>query len=156
MRRERSSRILGLCGGHAAAAMTQQEQTRIVIAGRQAGARLAMREYLDAQPGLDVIGEAPDCRCLLEVAEFTGPDLVLLDWDLPGKPDADYVAALRGLDCQPLIVAVGKQPEWSGPAMNAGADAFVYLGHGPKQVVAAIRWVVLEAMYAQSPHRDDL
>jgi NarL family two-component system response regulator LiaR len=136
--------------------MEKQEQTRILIAEGTAGARLAMREYLQAQPGLDVVGEATDSQSLLEQVEAICPDVVLLEWGLPGLPKADLFAALRNLDCQSLLVVLGTHPESSSPAMDAGADAFVYKGQGPRQVITTIRWLVLEARYAQPPHRHDL
>ena len=145
-----------MCRGHDAAAMEGQERTRILIAEVEAKARRALREYLQAQPGLDVVAEAADGGGLLEGAETTCPDLVLLEWDLPGQPKADLFTALRNLEPQPLVVVYGNRPEFSSPAMDAGADAYVYKGQGPWQVLTTIRWLVLEARYAQPPHRHDL
>ena len=145
-----------MCRGHAAAAMEGQERTRILIAEGDAKARWALREFLRAQPGLDVVAEAADGGSLLEGTEAACPDLVLLEWDLPSGPKADLIAALRNLEPQPLVVVYGNHPESSSPAMQAGADAYVYKGQGPRQVASMIRWVVLEARYAQPPHRHDL
>ena len=128
--------------------MAERERTHILLAEGQMEARQALKDYLKAQPGLDVVGEASDCHELVVQAEAICPDLVLLDWDLPGQSEGNPVAALRNLDCQPLVVVLGKQPESSAPAMDAGADAFVYKGQGPKQVTSTIRWQVLEAEYA--------
>ena len=128
--------------------MAERERTHILLAEGQMEARLALKEYLKAQPGLDVVGEAVDCHELVAQTEAIRPDLVLLDWDLPGQSKGNPVAALRNLDCQPLVVVLGKRPESSAPAMDAGADAFVYKGQGPKQVTSTIRWLVLEAEYA--------
>jgi DNA-binding NarL/FixJ family response regulator len=136
--------------------MEKQERTRILIAEGKAEARLALREYIKAQPGLDVVAEAADSQSLLEGAEATCPDVVLLEWDLPDRPKADIFAALRNLGCQPLLVVLGTHPESSSPAMDAGADAFVCKGDGPRQVMTTIRWLVLEARYAQPPDRHDL
>jgi DNA-binding NarL/FixJ family response regulator len=128
--------------------MVERERTHILLAEGQMEARQALKDYLKAQPGLDVVGEASDCHELVVQTEAICPDLVLLDWDLPGQSKGNPVAALRNLDCQPLVVVLGKQPESSAPAMDAGADAFVYKGQGPKQVTSTIRWLVLEAEYA--------
>jgi DNA-binding NarL/FixJ family response regulator len=136
--------------------MEKQERTRILIAEGEAQARRALREYLKAQPGLDVVAEAADSQSVLEQTKAACPDVVLLEWDLPGRPKADLFAALRNLECQPLMVVLGTQPESSSPAMDAGADAFVYKGEGPRQVMSTIRWLVLEARYAQPPHSHDL
>ena len=123
MRRERSSRTMEMCRGYAAAAMEGQERTRILIGEGDAKARWALREFLRAQPGLDVVAEAADGGSLLEGTEAACPDLVLLEWDLPGGPKADLIAALRNLEPQPLVVVLGTYPESSSPAMGAGADA---------------------------------
>jgi DNA-binding NarL/FixJ family response regulator len=128
--------------------MEKQEQTRILIAEEKAAARWALREYLQAQPGLDVVAEAADGASLLEQTQTTCPDLILLEWGLPGPSQAALFAALRNLDCQPLMVVLGNQPEFSSPATDAGADAFVFRGHGPKQVVTTILWLVSETRYA--------
>lgn len=125
-----------------------RKQTRILIAEGKAEARRAMSVYLDAQPGLDVVGEAADCQGLLEQAKALNPDLVLLEWDLSGRPKADLIAALRNLDHRPLTIVLGKQPEISSPAIDAGADAFVYMGLGPEQMLTTIHWLVLEAVHA--------
>lgn len=136
--------------------MDEQERTRILIAEGEATARRALREYLGAQPGLDVVAEAVDGGSLLEEAGATCPDLVLLEWDLPGRPKPDLIAGLRNLEPQPLVVVYGNRPESASPAMDAGADAFVSKSQGPRQVLNTIRWLVLEARYAQPPHRHDL
>jgi DNA-binding NarL/FixJ family response regulator len=135
--------------------MTEEERTRILLAEGDAKTRRALREYLGAQSGLDVVAEAADGDGLLEGAEASCPDLVLLEWDLPGRPKADLIVALRNHEPQPLVVVYGNHPESSSPAMQAGADAYVYKGQGPRQVLTTIRWLVLEARYAQPPHRRD-
>ena len=66
--------------------MERQERTRILVAEGDATARRALREYLKAQPGLDVVAEAADWQSVLERTKATCPDLVLLEWDLPGRP----------------------------------------------------------------------
>ena len=135
-------------GEQASATIAGRERIRVLLAEGQTEARLALREYLKGQPGLDVVGEAADCNELVAQTEAIRPDLVLLDWDLPGQSKGNLVAALRNPDCRPLVVVLGKRPESSAPAMDAGADAFVYKGQGPKQVALTIRWLVLEARYA--------
>ena len=136
--------------------MDEQEQTRILIAEGDAKARRALREFLRAQPGLDVVAEAADGGSLMEGTEAACPDLVLLEWDLPGRPKPDLITGLRNHEPQPLVVVYGNHPESASPAMDAGADAFVSKGQGPRQVLNTIRWLVLEARYAQPPHRRDL
>ena len=128
--------------------MDERDRFRILIAQPQAAARQVMREYLQAQRGLDVVGEADNGRDLLAQAEALGPDLVLLEWNLPGRSGAELIVTMQEARCRPQVVVFGLRPEWSQAATDAGADAYVYMGRGPRELVTTIRWVTLEAQYA--------
>jgi two-component system response regulator NreC len=117
---------------------------RILIAEHQVVARSALRGFLQGQPGLDVVGEAADSQELLTRLEATCPDLVLLDWDMPGGSGADLIPSPRQADCLPPIIVLGLRPESAPAAMDAGADAFVYKGDGPQELLTTIRSVLME------------
>jgi DNA-binding NarL/FixJ family response regulator len=127
-----------------AVVMNQPTQTRIVIAERQTVVRSALRRFLGQQPGLYVVGEAAEDQELLAQLEVACPDLVLLDWDLPGRPVADLIPALRRPDCQPAVIVLAVRPEPAQSALDAGAEAFVYKGESPKRLLTTIRGVMLE------------
>ena len=57
--------------------------TRILIADDQALVRGGLRMILDAQPDLEVVGEAVDGRQALQQARELSPDLVLMDVRMP-------------------------------------------------------------------------
>ena len=78
-------------------------KARILIADDQPKVRFAMRVLLDRQSGLQVVGEAAHADSLLAQVETACPDLVLLDWELPGLPATDLLVALRG-SCPDLFV----------------------------------------------------
>jgi len=117
---------------------------RILIAEHQAVARSALKGFLQGQPGLDVVGEAADSHELLAGLKAACPDLVLLDWDLPGEPGAVLISFPRQADCLTPIIVLGVRPESAPEAMDAGANAFVYKGDGPTQLLAVIRSVLME------------
>jgi DNA-binding NarL/FixJ family response regulator len=71
-----------------------------LIAEQQAAVRLAVSGFLRSQPDLDVVGEADNSLDLVAQVEAICPDLMLLDWDLPGRSVPDVILALRHLDCQ--------------------------------------------------------
>jgi DNA-binding NarL/FixJ family response regulator len=129
---------------------------RILIAEHQAVVRSALRGFLQGQPGLIVVGEAADSQELLAGLEAACPDLVLLDWDLPGESAAALISFPRQANClmTPIIV-LGVRPESAPAAMDAGADAFVYKGDGPNELLTVIRSVLMrgedtETNYAEA------
>jgi len=128
--------------------MNEQEEIRILIAERQLAVRLALSGFLRSQQNVNVVGEVDNSLDLMAQAKATCPDLMLLDWDLPGQSAPDLVLALRHLNCQPRVIVLSARQGSARAALDAGADAFVYKGDGPKRLLTAIRSVLLEGRYA--------
>jgi DNA-binding NarL/FixJ family response regulator len=112
---------------------------RIVIADREAATRLALRMLLHEEPGLLVVGQVGDGQQLLHSVRETHPDLVLLDWDLPGPPIETLLSDLQALNERPAVIVLGARQELRNQTLAAGADYFVHQGHPPKHLLAAIR-----------------
>jgi DNA-binding NarL/FixJ family response regulator len=119
---------------------------RVLIADDQPQVRSALRLLLGQEPGVTVVGEAEDAEQALKLATGGQPDLVLLDWELPGQPAADASAgtgqhllpALRARRPCLKVVALSGRPEARQAALAAGADAFVSKGDPPEQLLAAL------------------
>jgi DNA-binding NarL/FixJ family response regulator len=67
------------------------------------------------------------------------PDVLLLDWDLPGQPMPDLLADLHKLEPRPMLAVIGVRPEVEQPALAAGADIFVGKSVPPSALVAMLR-----------------
>jgi two-component system response regulator DesR len=111
---------------------------RILIADDQARVRFALRVLLAQQPGLELAGEASQARELLAQAEPSMPELVLLDWELPGLREVGGLAALRRATPGVRIVVLSGRVGARREALAAGADAFVSKGDPPEKVLAAV------------------
>ena len=111
---------------------------RVLLADDQTKVRSALRLLLEQEPGLSVVGEAAEAEDLLAQAEATQPDLVLLDWELPGLRTDDQLSVLRALCPQLKVIALSGQPEARRAALSAGADAFVSKGEPPERLLAAV------------------
>jgi len=112
---------------------------RILLADDQPSVRFALRVLLERQAGEEVVGEAADTEQLVTLAEATRPDLLLLDWELPGPAAIDLLAVLRGISPNLIVIALSGQPDARRAALLAGVDAFVSKGDPPEQLLAAIR-----------------
>jgi len=124
-----------------------RRSVQILIAGRQAVTRQAMKRLLQTRNELDVVGEAADAGKLMTQVEALCPDLVLLDVDLPGGSMGDLISTLRRLDARPAVIVLSAWPEAEGAALSAGADAFVFKGDPPKSLLIAVEAIRLRSDY---------
>jgi len=109
-----------------------------LIADDQAKVRSALRLLLELQSGLSVVGEAANAGELQAMVEAIHPDLILLDWELPGAPAAELLSILRSCHPRLWIIALSGRPEARKAALAAGADAFVSKGDPPERLLAVV------------------
>jgi DNA-binding NarL/FixJ family response regulator len=109
---------------------------RIFIADADKQLRVALQILLHQEPGMQVTGVATDAKGLLAQVEASQPDVLLLDWYLPGMPMTGLLADLHVLDLSPKIVVLSVRPELENAAMAAGADAFVSKNGPPQELLA--------------------
>jgi DNA-binding NarL/FixJ family response regulator len=114
---------------------------RIVIAGTQAVSRRAMNLLLVTRLGVEVVGEAGDEGELMNLVKTNQPDLVVLDEGLPGAQLDDLIPALREIDFAPAVIVLDERMQTEQAALDAGADAFVYKGDHPKNLLVAIETI---------------
>ena len=110
---------------------------QILLAEGQARVRYALRVLLEQ--GGNRIAEAADAQELLTRGAALQPDLVLLDWTLPGAVPCRLIAGLHAACPQTAVVVLSSWPEAREPALAAGADDFVSKADPPEGLLAAIR-----------------
>ncbi len=118
---------------------------RVLLADERAKVRSAVRLLLEEQTDMDVLGEAMDATGLLDWISATCPDVVLLDWELPGAEPANLVSDIRSGCSGVRVVALSGLPEARHQALRAGADGFVSKGDPPERLLQAIRGCGLTA-----------
>jgi DNA-binding NarL/FixJ family response regulator len=117
--------------------------TRVAIADDQSLVRLGFRMVLEAQPDIEVVGEASDGSSALELARRTRPDVVLMDVRRPGvdgiAATADIAAELP--ETRVLVLTTFDLDEYAFGALRAGASGFLLKDARPEELLAAIRAV---------------
>jgi len=127
---------------------------RIFIADDRPRIRSAVRLLFEQEEGVSVVGEAAELEGLLAGVQALQPDIVLLDWELPGRQGALLSAAagrawygngrqhllslMRALCPRLFVVALSSRPGARQEALAAGADAFVSKGEPPEILLAAV------------------
>jgi CheY-like chemotaxis protein len=97
---------------------------RVLLADDQAPVRSALGLLLAQERDIDVVAEADESNSLLHRVEQVHPDLVLLDWELPGATPS-LLSALRARCPSLKVIALSGRPDARQAALRAGADAFV-------------------------------
>lgn len=111
---------------------------RLLLADDQIKVRSALRLLLEQEPDLQVVGEAADATELLLAVPEKEPDVVLLDWELPGLPAAQLVRLLLYERPFLKIIAMSSRPEVERLALNAGVPAFLSKSESPEFVLLII------------------
>ncbi|MGH2653124.1 MAG: response regulator [Actinomycetota bacterium] len=116
---------------------------RVLLADDQALVRAGFRSLLDAQTGIEVVGEATDGEQALRLADELRPDVVLMDIRMPGM---DGLAATRQIaadgrltDVRIVILTTFGLDEYVFEAIRSGASGFLVKDAEPDELVHAVR-----------------
>jgi DNA-binding NarL/FixJ family response regulator len=124
---------------------------RIVLADDQALLRKGFRMILEAEDGIEIVGEAPDGADAVRLAELYSPDVVLMDVRMPVLDGIEATRAIVGADSgksgpgdahtRVLILTTFDLDEYAFSALRAGASGFLLKDVPPAELVAAIKTV---------------
>lgn len=116
---------------------------RVLLADDQAWLRSAVRLLLEQEPDIVIVGEAVDTSALKQLTDALRPDIVLLDWELPGLRRARggrvVMDQLRRVLPKLQIIVLSGRPESLRTAAHAGATASVSKADPPEQLLTALR-----------------
>jgi DNA-binding response OmpR family regulator len=118
---------------------------RILVADSDLRVRSALHMLLLQEPGPIAVAECPDLDSLVEQMRAFEPHLVLLDWDLPGRPAPALLFGRHAPAAHPKLIVLSQRPEARHLALAFGADDFVYKGDPPETLLAACRRILSSA-----------
>jgi DNA-binding NarL/FixJ family response regulator len=118
---------------------------RVLLADDQALVRAGFRALLDAEDGIEVVGEAADGDEAQRLARSLVPDVVLMDIRMPG---VDGLSATRTIaqddalhQVRIVILTTFDLDEYVFEALRAGASGFLVKSTEPAELVQAVRAV---------------
>jgi DNA-binding NarL/FixJ family response regulator len=111
---------------------------RVIVADDQPEVCSALKLLLEEKPNVKVIFEAKTSYELLWRVKSECPDLVLLDWELPGTKPKDLISVLQSICPNLSIIVLSSTPQTRKIALEAGATGFVCKSEPPEQLLTAL------------------
>jgi DNA-binding NarL/FixJ family response regulator len=125
---------------------------RVLIVENQTVTRAGLRRLLESYTDLQVIGEAADgVQAVSETLEL-GPQVVLIDTQLPGGQSLEALRQIKqlNLDAKVLLLATQDREEYMYETLRAGADGYVLKDIAPDELAQSVRAVARGEVTIQS------
>jgi DNA-binding NarL/FixJ family response regulator len=138
------------------ARVSESATTSILLVDDQPMLRMGYRMIFDAQPDLNVVGEAENGLEAIDLTARLEPNVVLMDVRMP---DLDGVQATErivasGSDSKIIVLTTFDLDEYAYGALRAGASGFLLKDAPPPDMLSAIRAVATgDAVVAPSVTR---
>ncbi|HET9920951.1 MAG TPA: LuxR C-terminal-related transcriptional regulator [Ktedonobacteraceae bacterium] len=116
---------------------------RVLVVDSQAVTRAGLRRLLESYAGLHVVGEASDgVQAVSETLEL-GPQVVLMEAQLPNEQSLEALRQIKqlNLDTHVLLLATQDREAYLYETLRAGADGYVLKDIAPDELAEAVRAV---------------
>ncbi len=133
------------------------ERIRVLLADDHPVLRAGLRALLEAEPGLEVVGEAATGEEAIERTQALRPDVVLMDLSMPRLGGLEATRRIAALDARTrvLVLTVHGEEEYLFPVLDAGGSGYVTKTSADRDLVDAIRAVARGEVFLY-PHAQKL
>lgn len=122
---------------------------RILIADDHGVLRAGLRSLLNAEPDMEVIGEAESSKEAVSLANHSDPDVILMDISMPGEDGLEGTRQI--LASQPkrrvLLLTVHEDSSLMREALQIGATGYILKRAVESELIDAIRAVARGELY---------
>ncbi len=116
---------------------------RVLLVDDQSLLRMGFRLILEAEPDIEVVGEAADGASGISMTAALHPDVVLMDVRMPGMDGIQATASIIAADpaSKVLILTTFDLDQYVFAGLKAGASGFMLKDAPPAELLTAIRTV---------------
>ena len=118
-----------------------RERIRVMVADDHPIMRKGLRDALDGEDDLEVVGLASDGFEAVSMAQRVKPDVIVMDVMMPGMDGVDACREIMQLlpDTQVLMLTASTAEDAVVEAIAAGATGYLQKHAGPEELAEAIR-----------------
>lgn len=133
-----------------------EKMARVLIVDDHPVVRDGLKLQIELQDDMAACGEAEDVADALAQIESTRPDVVVVDLALRTGHGLDLIKRIHSQNQRLRILAWSMHPEWlyAERALSAGAMGYVHKGRRTREIVEAIRTVLVGHVYVSSEASD--
>jgi CheY-like chemotaxis protein len=137
---------LPVLGSDAEVAQVGGGPIRVLLADDHPVVRKALGALLGDEPDIEVVGEVSDGRAAVESAGQLLPDVIVMDFSMPGMDGIEATRVIHARLPSIRIIGLSMYPEAdrSAAMIDAGADAYISKREKPDALLRAIRKVVAQ------------
>ncbi len=123
--------------------MKSTDPTKIVIADDHPMFRAGLRQAIEADRTMAVVGEAGDGETALALIDEFAPDVVVLDVNMPGMSGFDVIAAMRrrSLPGEIILLTMHSEESMFAKALSLGVRGYVLKDSAAIDIIACLNAV---------------
>lgn len=114
---------------------------RVMLVDDHALVREGLRQILEREPDIAVVGEAERGDLALELLDHLQPDVVLLEVRMPGISGIETTRRIRAAFPKVRVLILSAYADFALEALRAGASGYVLKTSNSRELVAALRSV---------------
>jgi len=130
--------------------MSEERAIRVMVVDDHALVREGLRRILEQTFDVEVVGEAGSGDAALVLVEDVKPDVVLMDVRMPEMDGIEATRRIRAAHPQVQVLMLSAYPDFTLEALRAGAAGYLTKSGASRQLVAALRSVVLGSTVIQA------
>jgi len=125
------------------------KKIRVVLADDHAVLRAGLRALLNAEPDLEVIGEAANGHEAIDQVARLAPDVIIMDLTMPDMNGLDAIAEITSqhLDTKVLVLTMHADEQYIVQVIQSGAAGYVLKSAADTDLIHAIRQVAQGKTY---------
>jgi two-component system, NarL family, invasion response regulator UvrY len=125
---------------------------RIIIVDDHPIVRRGLKQVLNEEPGIKVVGEAENAQEAFKIIRTIDCDAVVLDISLPGTNGVEILKQLKHeyKKLPVLILSMHAEEQYAVRVMRAGASGYLIKESAPEELIKAIRKIISGGKYISS------
>ena len=136
----------------------KENSIKVLVADDHEIVRQGLKTIISECLDLSIVGEAENGNEVLKIVKKTKVDVVLLDFDMPGKNGLDTLIELKALypKLPVMILSIFPEDHYGTRFLKAGASGYLQKSSATDQLIDAIRKVFNGGKFISSALTDKL